>query len=311
MTLKTFCMTFFFKSVKCMNTIRVVQFFYYESMMPILCPKPLSFCANKPSLYSRNIVGILLKLIFFRDCVFLNNHNNVIFTWITCTRNIAIDNKVTDLILTSLWLVLIQIPLWLQCNVFILSRFVMACWYSCSILFVSCCRTWGNNTLQQCLLKSFVFGCWLENNSSYIHSSLMYRSSFCEFLGQFTVVLVEGTTTNWFLCWIFLLVQWSLTTHLAAFSNFSALHTSLARIQGLSLMVTTYNLTVLKVNVITGDIFIIISCPKRVTFFVIQRGYKIKSDYFYSLSQSGGTWVSSEISINSSRTKTLSGPSCE
>ena len=40
-------------------------------------------------------------------------------------------------------------------------------------LSLSCCRTWGNNTLQQCLLKSFAFGCWLENNSSYIPSSLI------------------------------------------------------------------------------------------------------------------------------------------
>ena len=219
MTLKTFYMTSFFKSVKCINTICVIQFFYYESMMLILCPKPLSFCTNEPSLYSHNIVGILIKLIFFRDCVFLNNHNNVIFTWIICTRNMAINNKVTDLILTSLWLVMMQIPLCLQCNVFILSRFVMACWYSCSILFVSCCRTWGNNTLQQCLLKSFAFGCSLESNSSYIPSSLMYRSSFSEFLGQFMVVLTLGTTTNWFLCWIFLLVQWCVTTRLAAFQT--------------------------------------------------------------------------------------------
>ena len=34
-------------------------------------------------------------------------------------------------------------------------------------------RTWGNNQLQQCLLKSFVFGCWLENNTSCIPSSLI------------------------------------------------------------------------------------------------------------------------------------------
>ena len=40
-------------------------------------------------------------------------------------------------------------------------------------LVVSCRRTWGNNTLQQCFLKFFAFGCWLENNSSYNPSSLM------------------------------------------------------------------------------------------------------------------------------------------
>ena len=30
---------------------------------------------------------------------------------------------------------------------------------------LSCYQTWGNSTLQQCRLKSFAFGCWLENNS--------------------------------------------------------------------------------------------------------------------------------------------------
>ena len=45
---------------------------------------------------------------------------------------------------------------------------MMACWWSSCILFLSCCRTWGNNTLQECLLKSFHFCCRLENNRSYI-----------------------------------------------------------------------------------------------------------------------------------------------
>ena len=85
-------MPFLFKPVKRMDAIRVFQFFYYESMMRILCTKRSSFCANKPSLYSCNIVGILIKLIFFGGGVFLSNHNNVIFTWIICTRNLMIDN---------------------------------------------------------------------------------------------------------------------------------------------------------------------------------------------------------------------------
>ena len=101
MTLKTFYLPFLLKFVKCMDAIRVVQFLYYESMVRILCPKPSFFCANKSSLHSRNIVGIL-KFIFFRRGVFVNNHNNIIFTWIICTRNMTIDNKVTDLILTFL-----------------------------------------------------------------------------------------------------------------------------------------------------------------------------------------------------------------
>ena len=132
----------------------------------------------------------------------------------------------------------------------------MACWWSSFIFFVSCCRIWGNNTLQQCLLKSFAFGCWLENNRLYFLSSLMYRSSFCESLGQLTVVSIDCTTTNWCLCWIFSLAKWCLTTLLAAFSYFHALHTSLAFIQGFSLIVTTYNSTALKANGMAGDIFI-------------------------------------------------------
>ena len=99
---KTFYLPFLLKFVKCMDAIYVVQFLYYESMVRILCPKPSVFCANKSSLHSRNIVGILIKFIFFRHGVFLNNHNNIIFTWISCTRNMTIDNKVTDLILTFL-----------------------------------------------------------------------------------------------------------------------------------------------------------------------------------------------------------------
>ena len=43
----------------------------------------------------------------------------------------------------------------------------------------------------------------------------------------------------------------------------SALHTFVARVQGLSLMVTTHNSTALKVNGMTEDIFIIISDPEQ------------------------------------------------
>ena len=100
MTLKTLYIPFLFKSVKWLDTIRVVQFLYYKSMMEILCFKPSSFCAKELSLYSRNVVGILIKLIFLRGGVFLNNHNNVVFTWIFYTRNMTIDNKVMDLGLT-------------------------------------------------------------------------------------------------------------------------------------------------------------------------------------------------------------------
>ena len=68
----------------------------------MLSPIASSFCANKPSLSSRNIVGILIKLIFFGRGVFLNNHNNVTLTWIICKRNMTTDNEAMDLILTFL-----------------------------------------------------------------------------------------------------------------------------------------------------------------------------------------------------------------
>ena len=48
-----------------------------------------------------------------------------------------------------------------------LSRSVMACWCTSFIWFASCCRICGNIRLQQCLLKFFASGCWLENTSSY------------------------------------------------------------------------------------------------------------------------------------------------
>ena len=92
MTLKTLYMPFLFKSIKCMDTICIVQFLYYKSMMGIS-----SFCANEPSLYSCNVVGTFIKLIFLGGGVFLNNHNNVVFTRIFCTRNMTMDNKVADL----------------------------------------------------------------------------------------------------------------------------------------------------------------------------------------------------------------------
>ena len=105
-------MSFLFKPVKYMDAIRVFQSLFYESMIPILCPKPSSFYANKPSLYS-------LKLILFGGSVFINNHGTVILSCIICRRNMTIDNKVKDLILIFLQLGLTYIFLCFQYNVFI------------------------------------------------------------------------------------------------------------------------------------------------------------------------------------------------
>ena len=78
--LKRFYKPFLFKPIECMDTIRVVRFLHYRSMVWISCFKPSFFCVNKLSLYPRNIIGILIKLIFFRGGTFLNNDNNVVFT---------------------------------------------------------------------------------------------------------------------------------------------------------------------------------------------------------------------------------------
>ena len=79
MTLKMFYIPFLFKPIECTDTIRIVQLLDYESMIRILCLKPSYFCASELSLYSYNVVGILIKLIFLGGGIFLNNHNNVIF----------------------------------------------------------------------------------------------------------------------------------------------------------------------------------------------------------------------------------------
>lgn len=42
-----------------------------------------------------------------------------------------------------------------------------ACWWSSCISFASRSNTWENTTLQQCLLISFAFSCWLENKLIY------------------------------------------------------------------------------------------------------------------------------------------------
>ena len=60
-------------------------------MIRILHPKPLYFCVNKPSLYPRNIVRILLKLIFFMGGIFLNNHDDVIFMDMTISHGFDLD----------------------------------------------------------------------------------------------------------------------------------------------------------------------------------------------------------------------------
>ena len=56
-----------------------------------------------------------------------------------------------------------------------------------------------NITLLPGFLKSFAFGCSLENNSSYIPSSLIYISYFCKPLDQSTGVHTTCTLLIWYL----------------------------------------------------------------------------------------------------------------
>ena len=75
------------------------QLLYYEHLVWISCFKATSFFGNKPALYSCNTAGIFIEPIFFSCSVFLNNHNDVIFTLTICTRYMTIDNKIMYLIL--------------------------------------------------------------------------------------------------------------------------------------------------------------------------------------------------------------------
>ena len=97
-TLKTFYKTFLFKSIRRMDTIRVVQFLHHRVMIWILCFKPSLFCVNEPSLYPRNVVWKFIKLIFFGDGIFLNNHNNVVFPWIFSLRNMTFFEMGNDVL---------------------------------------------------------------------------------------------------------------------------------------------------------------------------------------------------------------------
>ena len=76
------------------------------------------------------------------------------------------------------------VPVCPWCFSFVNSRAViwlpfslMAYWCFFCILFVSCCRKWRSNALQQCFLKSFAFGCWLEIHLIHIspHHWCKYR----------------------------------------------------------------------------------------------------------------------------------------
>ena len=66
-----------------------------------------------------------------------------------------------------------------------------ACWWPSYIFFANCCHTWGNIILQQCLLKSFAFGCWLENKL--IHPFLTDKKlCFCKSFAQILCPLPKG-----------------------------------------------------------------------------------------------------------------------
>ena len=90
-------------------------------MMGVLSFKSLPFGVNEPSLYPRNVVGILKKLIFLGSGIFLNNHESVVFAWIFCMRNMTCLKMGTD-VSTFLYLALIYIPLCLQCHIIMFFR---------------------------------------------------------------------------------------------------------------------------------------------------------------------------------------------
>ena len=120
-----------------------------------------------------------------------------------------------------------------------------------------------NITLLPGFLKSFSFGCSLENNSSYIPSSLIYRSYFCKPLDQSTGVHTTCTLLIWYLGEKYFLLQWCLPV--VAVFDFSlcssALRTTIAQVQCFSLIVTVYSITASKVNGARKDILLYILKP--------------------------------------------------
>ena len=126
--------------------------------------------------------------------------------------------------------------------------------WSC-IFFVSCCRTWGSDTLQQCLLNFFAFGCWLEDtliHALFIDVNIVFLRVFWPIHG-----LPRCGETTHLITWAQFFQLQKAFTVLAVFFLYSrALHTSLARVHGFSFMVTTHDLTALKKNEITENIFV-------------------------------------------------------
>ena len=116
---KLFYMTFFLKMGECMNDIYVIWILYYKLLVWILWSKSSSFYGNKPPMHTCNIAGILIEIIYIKG-IFLNDYNDVMFTWIICTMNRTIGHKGLRLILTSLRLGMINMSLHQQCHDFIL-----------------------------------------------------------------------------------------------------------------------------------------------------------------------------------------------
>ena len=143
-------------------------------------------------LTSNNVIWVGLFAILFDEA------QHVVKT--STTYYVPVSYEVINLFIKpqNFLLIFLICKLWLSRWAIVASFSSMACWCSSFILFVRCCRICGNITLQQYLLKLFAFGCWLENNSWYIPSSLIYRSSFCESLGQLTVVPAAGTPLIWY-----------------------------------------------------------------------------------------------------------------
>ena len=125
---------------------------------------------------------------------------------------------------------------------------------ACNLL-LSCCRTWWNNTLQQCLLKSLPLVVDLKITA---HTSLPH---WCKY--RIFVSLLPNLQAS--------LLWWNHSFDTSGCNflgykkllQFNSLRTSLACVQGFSLMVTTHNSTALKENSITEDIFIKFRVPVR------------------------------------------------
>lgn len=133
-------------------------------------------------MHTCNIAVILIEIIYIKG-IFLNDYNDVM--WIICTMNRTIGHKGLRLILTSLLLGMVNMSLHQQCHDFILDSLDLIAtiyYYRLILSFISMMAGFVPTYVicyfavkheGKISMKFSLFGRLLENNISYIPSSLM------------------------------------------------------------------------------------------------------------------------------------------